>query len=461
MNLNEILNGNQNAMDKYVSFLKGQTSFSRGAGRITNGRYSLKRLKMEAGDLLMVVPVMIHLPIDRDGTMLSEPMPYIGSFETAIKLIKYLANSNTIFADGLKEIMGDSYNALDFSSNTVSTEERKAFWRYRKPLVYERTVMAVKAANSQNPFGTPYAVNIAVDPDTKEYIDSPNNPLIWTLYKLEAAGIASQVKELREENEAAGAKRRTDQEVNETIKNMWKQRIITNPYPLGTSRVLAFKADKDHEIIADVKKNWTPDMNGIRASEYYIKVNKKIVDNFNGQLFTKFDRYDDFLLINQNTPAFQESERGTAAQNISRTPAGSDDKIEDQLKEFIKTYAEYRDNMESWDEKIIKASAFEYRTISDENILKIFKESMGPLSAAVKSKEIYEKFGEVISQLDPALSDELMSSMLGEGLKSTGDLTNELKSAPAITENTPGYGGDDIGDVESDSQAMLNALTAD
>ena len=460
MNLKEIFNGNQNAKDKYATFLKNQTSFSSGASRITNGRYTLKRLKMETGDAMMVVPMMIHLPLGYDGTILDEPMPYVGSFDTTVGLIKTLAAQSTAFLQGLTEILGDAVKQLDLTSPEVSKAERDIFWRFRRPLVYERTVMSVKAANSANQFGTPYAVDIAIDPETRNYVDSPNNPLIWTLHHLESTCIAAQVKKLRETNENAGDARRTEKSISDEISDMWKNRVITNPYPLGTTRVLCFKTDNNHEIISEVRKTWTADINGIRNNEYYIKVNKKIIEKFDGIIGSKFDRYADFLLIIQNTPAFTEKDRGIAAQNISRMPASSDDKIEDMLKDFITAYADYRDNLDMWDEKIIKSSAFEYRTITDENIAKIFKESMGAISAALRTQEVFDKYGDVITKLDSALSNELMSSALNSELKAVGDITPELEAAPKITENTPGYGGDDVMGAESDSQAMMDALTS-
>lgn len=462
MNLNEILKGDQNAKDKYVNFLKNQTSFSSGASRISNGRYTLKRLKMEAGDAIVVVPLMIHLPLSYGGELLKEPMPYVGSFETTISLIKSLAAGNTAFAGGLQSILGEGYDKLDLTKiSEVSKEERGVFWRFRRPLVYERTVMSVKAASSARAFGTPYAVDIATDPESGAYIDDVNNPLIWSLHKLEATCLAAKVKALREENEAAGDKRRTDQDLNSTIKSLWDNRVITNPYPLGTTRILFFKCDNNHEILPETKKSWTADLSGIRSNEYYIKINKKLIEKFDNNIGSKWDRYDDFLLLIQNTPTFTEADKASAAQSISRLPASSEDAIENQLKDFIPAYTDFRNNMEIWDEKVIRASAFEYRTISDENIAKIFKESMGTLTAALHTQEVFETYGDVIAKLDSELSNELMSSALNSGLKEAGDVSRELESAPTITENTPGYGGDDAMAAESDSQAMMDVLTSD
>lgn len=460
MNLKEIFKGNQNAKDKYVTFLKNQTSFSSGASRITNGRYTLKRLKMEPGDAMVVFPLMIHLPIGYDGTKLEEPMPYVGSYDTSIGLIKTLAVQDSTFKEGLAEILDEDFKVLNLETPEASEQERKVFWRFRRPLVYQKTVMAVKPANSPYQYGTPYAVNIATDPDTHNYIDHVDNPLIWTLYKLESACIASQVKELRETNEAAGDARRTEKSIQDQTSDMWKNRVISPPYSLGTTRVLFFKTNNNHEILDNVVKGWSPDIGGIRSNEYYIKINRKIIEKLDNIIGSKFDRYADFLLVVQNTPNFTEKDRGTAAQSISRMGASSDDKIEDMLKDFISAYTDYRDNMDAWDEKVIKSSAYEYRAISDENISKIFKESIGTLSAALRTQEIFDKFGETITKIDSEFSNELMSSALNGELKSVGDITSELAAAPKITEDTPGYGGDEAMAAESDSQAMMDALTS-
>lgn len=462
MNLNEILKGDQNAKDKYVNFLKNQTSFSSGASRISNGRYTLKRLKMESGDAIIVVPLMIHLPLNYGGELLKDPMPYVGSFETSIKLIKSLAAGNTKFAASLKAILGDSYDKLNIADfSKVSKEERDVFWRFRKPLLYERTVMSVKSATSARAYGTPYAVDIATDPDSGQYIDDVNNPLIWSLHKLEETGLAAKVKSLREENESAGDKRRTEQDMKATIDGIWANRVITRPYSLGITRILFFKCDNNHEILKEVKSAWTADISGIRNNEYYIKANKKLTEKFDNQLGTKWDRYDDFLLMIQNTPTFTEADKAQTAQSISRLPASSEDAIEHQLTDFIPAYTDFRDNMELWDEKVIRASAHEYRTISDDNIAKIFKESMSAIAPFLYTKEVYETYGDVITKLDSNLSNEIMSSALNSELKEIGDVTDELESAPKITEDTPGYGGDDAMAAESDTQAMMDVLTSD
>lgn len=459
MDLTEILNGDRNAMDKYAAFWKGQTSFSSGAAKLSKGKYILKKLKMEPGDGLMVVPLFLHLPISFDGTPLVEGVPYVGSFRTAIRLVKMLAAKSEVYKQALLELLGDDMGTLNISDvETVTDKECEVFKRFRHPLVYAKTVMTVKAADSTFAFGTPYAVELAVDPETGDYIDDPKNPLIWNLHRLETECLAAKVKKIREDNDNAGDSRRTDADISDRIKSIWDNRCISNPYSLGTTRVLFFKTNKNYEIDKKIIDGWSA--TGCRNNEYYIKVNRKISNTFEEMLGTKYDRYEDFLLIKQNTPDFDKNTQGRAAQEITRVSASSDEAIEAMIKDFCTCYAAYRDDMEAWDEKIIKSSAFEYRTISDTAIADIFRNSMSELSSAMRTTEIFSKYQETISRLDGKLSDSLMEASMTEELSSVGDISNEIAEAPKVSEDTPGFGGDTV-DTEETSAAMVAALLDD
>ncbi len=461
MNLTEILNGeDSNKKDKFAAYYRSQTGFSCGASKISKTRYSIKKLKMEAGDGLMVVPLFLHLPVDFDGKALVEGIPYLGTIDSAIKTVKYLCNTNATYSFAMKEFLGDEkFGILNLASEDVSEDEMKLFWPYRKPLIYAATVMTVKAADSKFAFGTPYRVSgIAMDPDTGNYIDDVKNPLIYKLHKLETACIAAQIKRMTAENEAAGDAKRTEAEMQETFKNLWNNRCISNPYSLGTTRVLWFKTDRNFDVDKSVRDGWKGDLTSIKNAEVYIKVNRSILEQFVGQIGTKYDRYADFLLVKQTTPTFDEKTRGTAAQKISRTGAGKDEAIEEMLTDFIKAYGEYRDEVDSWSETIMMQSAFEYRTISDDAIRVTFKNSMPALSAAMKTNEIVETFSDIIAELDSALSDKLLESALDGSLDTVGDISAEVANAPVVTENTPGYGGDSVSGDSDDAAKLMAAL---
>lgn len=459
MDLSAIFKGDKNSMDKYAEFWASQTNFSCGASKLTQGRYFLKKLKMKAGDGLVVFPLMIHLPIDFSGNMLPTAIPYAGSYVTTIKLIKLLASTNANYQNSLKKVLDEDFGVLDLTDvEEVTDEEKKVFKRFRHLLIYAHTVMSVKAADSTFSFGTPYSVDIAVDPESGNYIDDPHNPLIWNLHKLETSCLAAKIKKIREDNEAAGDAKRTDSEIADQIKSIWENRCISNPYPLGTTRVLFFDTDRNYEIDKNLVDKWDV-KDGCKNNEYYIKINRDLYALLESDIGTKYDRYDDFLLIKQNTPDFDKNNQGLAAQKISRTPAGSDEAIETMLKEFSSAYREYRDNIEIWDEKIIRTSAFEYRTISDQAIADIFKNSMPELSAAMHTTEIYDKYSETIAILDPKLSDELLGSAMEGALTSTGDISAEVASAPNVDENTVERNGG-VNDTEA-AEAMLKALSSD
>lgn len=103
MNLQQIFTGSAAEMDKYARFWQNQNlDFSSGANKLANGKYTINKLKMKAGDGLLVIPVMLHLALDFSGHKLIDPVPYVGSVRTAISLVKTLAKNNANYADGLK-----------------------------------------------------------------------------------------------------------------------------------------------------------------------------------------------------------------------------------------------------------------------------------------------------------------------------------------------------------------------
>lgn len=460
MNLNEILTGNdKNKLDHFADHYRNQTGFSSGASRISQSRYLLKRKKMEAGNGLMVVPLFLHIPISFDGVKLAEGMPYMGTISSAIKTVKYFCVNNANYAAAMKDLLGDKFDTLNLSDiGSVSDEETKLFWGYRKPLVYAATVMTVKAADSKYAFGTPYRVpGLMKDPETGMYIDDVKAPLIYKLHRLETACIAAEIKRMNNDNAAAGDAKRTESEMSQAIKNLWDNRCISNPYDLGTTRILWFKTDRNFEVDKSVLADWKGDESSVKSAEYYIKVNRAILEQFENKIGTRYDRYADFLLIKETTPTFDEKTRGTAAQQISRTAAGSEEAIEQSLEKFFDAYSEYRDDVDAWAENIMLKSAFEYRTISDDAIRTTFKNSMPALSAAMHTSEIVDTYGEIIASLDSTLSDQLLESAMDGSLSTVGDISKEVAAAPVVTENTPGYGGDMVGDAE-DTSALMDAL---
>lgn len=462
MDLKDMFNGNSALNDKYAAFAKSQSNFSSGAGKVTQGRVSLKRYKMTAGDALMVLPVMIHLPISiADGSMLNEAIPYIGHFSTIVRYIKQKCLSNQLFSSNLKVVLGEElFNKIDFNSDTVSNIERKEiFWKFRQPLVYAKTVIAVKDAQSGASFARPFAVELAVDPETGDFIDDPANPMIYKLYRLEAACIGAKIKKLRMDNDAAGDAKRTENDIKKSCEAMWDARCLSNPYTLGTTRVLMFPTNKDYEIHPDIRSNWAADESGIRKYEWYMKINRRTVEATQEMIGTKRDIYEDFLLIRQQTPSFTNADIMQRAREITRAIAGTDDNIYEMLPKFEEAYANYRDNFELWDEKIIKSSAFEYKTISDKNISAIFKNNMSALVTAMKSQEVYGAYEDVIAELDTELSDKMLQAAMNSELETVGDITKELAEAPVITEETPGYGGEE--ETADDAEAMMDALTSD
>lgn len=452
-------------VDKYVAAARTQTSFSAGAARIKAGQSFIPKWKMNSKeDGLMLVPLFIHMPFNIfTGEPYSAPVPIPGSCRAAIAMIKHSAMQSPASREALKQLLGDDYDKLNMTNVDVTDTEYEVFKRFRHQLIYAATVMSVKSADSKLAFGRPYRVPaLGLNPETDMYevIPGQATPRIYTLHRFETAAIAVLAKQLREENEALGDGKRPETEIADAIKNLWKTRCISNPYSLGISRVLYFTTDRNYSVTEKVAKDWDPSIPGITKYECYIKVNKKISEQFDGVLGSKYDIYEDYLLIKINVPEFDEKSIATAAQSISRSGAGSEDRI--TLKDFAETYSAYRNDFDKWTEQAIIRSAFEYKTIDDESITTIFKSSMPALSAAVKTEEIYRQFGDVISLVDDRASEELISSAMTGALPTAGDTSAEQAAAIKVDENTVGYGGDTLGvteDLLDITQSELLAAT--
>lgn len=465
MKTNDIFSGA--ALDKYLELMASQSQFSSGAESISAGRTNIPKWKMVAGDSLMVVPVAIHVPFNPvSGARLGGSIPILGSVRFAIRFLKVSAKRTPAVAEALKAMLGEKYSDVDWeNTESVTAPEVAAFNAYRQVVVYAATVMAVRAADSKFPFGTPYRVNIAQDPETHQYIDDINNPLIYQLHKFESACLATMAASMKEANEAAGDARRTEDEMKDAIKRLWDSRCISNPYSLGITRVINLTTNRNYEVDKAVVDAWKPEPSVLQKFEVYIKVNKKTLDQFNAIKDSKYDRYEDFLLVKVHVDEFTDDTRGTAAQGIGRSGASSDDKVEDMLSGFINTYRDFRDDVEKWNEKVIMSSAWEYRTISDDTVRNIFASSMPALETAMKTPAIVEKYAEVVALVDQNLSSEMLAAAMADEVAQPDGVAAELEAAPVITEDTPGYGGDSsetnrFTDNE-DVSSMLAALRED
>lgn len=462
----EIFSGS--ALDKYMDLLATQSKFSSGAESITAGRTNISKWKMVAGDSLMVVPIAIHVPFNpMTGAKMGMSLPILGSVRFAIRFLKMSAKRNPAVAEALKELLGDHYGDVAWDDlDEVSSAEVAVFKPYRQVVVYAAPVMSVRPADSKFPFGTPYRVNLRVDPETQQFVDDINNPLIYQLHKFETACMATMVAEMREKNDNAGDARRTEEELKTRIKSLWDSRCISNPYNLGTTRVICMVTNRNYEVDKKIVDAWKPEASAVQKLEVYIKVNKKILEQFNGIKDSKYDRYEDFLLVKVHVDEFTDDTRGTASQGIGRSGASSDDSVEKMLAGFIEAYREYRDDVEKWSEKVIMSSAWEYRTISDDTIKDIFKNAMPALETAMKTPEIVEKYADVVALVDQTLSSQMITAAMTDEVAQPAGVTEEIAAAPVVSEDTPGYGGDSMErtsnfSTSDDVAALRAAIGAD
>ncbi|MEG2262859.1 MAG: hypothetical protein RSC43_00030 [Clostridia bacterium] len=434
------------AMEKYNTLMAHQSKFSAGEMRVTAGSNRIRPWKMVSmADSMMIVPMFLHLPFNIvTGEKYSLPQPVLGSVRFAIAMLKLNATRNPKVKDRIVEMFGEDEKEINYNSNEVTSAEYAMFKPLRNQLVYSATVMSVHPANSRFEFGTPYQVQVKYDEEQQQYIDDINNPLIYKLHKLESAALSAIAKDITLKNQEAADNRRTDAEIKETIKNLWKDRCITNPYPLGTERILNFPTDRNYEVSDTIVKAWNGDVRSLTRQEYYIKANKYVIGAFAQFIGGKYDRYEDFLAVKVHVPEFTEDGIGLAAQGISRSGSGIEDAIETNLPKFVETYRAYRDAIENWDESVLKRSVYAYATITDASITNIFKQTMPKLNAALHTQEVFDSYSETIALVDENTRDSILQSAMTEDLTSVGKLDPKMAKQYDVSEDDTGYGGDTL-----------------
>lgn len=459
-------NINPSILNNYKQLFSGVSSFSAGRSRVGSGSDVLRRWKLvPKSDHLQVIPVMLHVPFNPEtGEELAEAMPIPLSVRGAISYLKYCAAKNSAVLAALAQALDTTEDKLQFTELEATDADVELFKPLRNILVYGATVMSVRPADSKFSFGSPYRVDVAYDAESGRYIDDPSNPLVYTLHQMESALCAIKIKQAKDANDAAGDNRRTEKEMETIIKDIWDKRCFSNPYFLGTTRILSFPTNRSCELTEAVTAGWNKEISDLRKFEYYIKVNKSIRETFESILNSKYDRYEDFLLIRVNVPEFDDNTRASAAQAINRSGASRDDAIEETLKDFIEVYRAFRDSQDLWSEKAIRR-IFEYRSLSDDQAIAYFRGIMPGLKEFMKTPDIINKYREVIDLVDSEVSSELLeAAIMGETAPAL-DYSSELNAQPVISEDTPGYGGDSmdaaptgLGVTESDKAALEAAM---
>ncbi len=462
----KIKTGDPRTMQNWGKLFGSVSSFSAGRQKVGANRDNLKRWKAASGmDSLQVIPMMLHVPFNPDtGEELPVAMPITLSIRTAISYLKYRASTIPAVKQALLTAINATEDEIDFEHIDVVTDaEYNKFKVMRNILVYGATVMSAKDPQSKLPYGSTYRVDLQYDDETGNVIDSPRNPLIYQVYQMEAAAIATQVQVLRSRNEQAGANRRTEKEMEDMVSNLWKNRVFSNPYFLGTTRILEIPTDKSYMATETVTKAWVPGVEALRKLECYIKVNGNIRDALESIINTRYDSREDYLLVKIHVPEFDDNTRMTAYQAISRSGAGRDEDLNEMLNKFDEVYRDFRDNQDMWDEKFIK-SIYEYRRISDDQVTAFMRAKMPELQEYIKTPDILNKYQDLIAQIDEKMSAELLTATLTGDTNPAVDYQEALSQQPTVNENTPGYGGDTMGEVvvgigatDADREALQNA----
>lgn len=461
------IKGNSQVLNSFNKLFTGVSAFSGGRQKVGGNAGSLKRWKAPANyDCLQVIPVMLHVPFNPDtGAELPVALPIPLSVRTAIKYLKYRAASNPVVKKALLESLNCEEGKINFEDiDTVTNAEYDLFKPLRNFLVYGRTVMSVRDPASKFPFGSTYQIDLDYDEETGRVIDSPNNPLPYQLFQLESTVNAIYIQTAKDNNEKAGNERRTDKEMEAFAKSVWEERVFSNPYFLGTTRILEIPTNSSYDVTDQFSKAWQPSVDHLRKSEYYIKVNRAIRNSLEGILGSKFDLREDYLLVRIHVPDYDDKTKASAIQGISRTGAGRDEMLSEMLNDFDKVYAEFRDTQELWSEKLIR-NIFEYRKLGDDQALAFFRAKLPVLQAYMKTPDVIEKYQSLIALVDKGVSTELMTAaMLGDTIAPV-DYKSTLEAAPVVNEDTPGYGGDSLdaapvglGVTEADRQALDAAM---
>lgn len=418
------------------------------------GSTYLKKFKLEADKFYAVlIPLEICLPFHPE-TLSDEifnkdnPLPLPGSPTTAVLSIKEMARNNKEFADKLAEVMSCSVKDLCIDDNFITSDKEIKVWHRLARLQYLTGTVQHLNTDSKFKFGR----NIGCDPIIDDSgIITGTVGIGYQLYEMENAIISIKAQLINDSYEAGGANAdRPTSERDASIKNLWKDRLIGNPYNLSFTRCIPFETDANGNLGVKTINDWKKDKK-IKNMLKYMKITTDKISIFESVLGEKADTSMDFVEIRISVPAPTDSDRidytkvnySTASRDNSIFRMADDDVTPlHDLKNFKEEFSKFRDNEKLWNDDQLRRSVYDFRQMTDDALIATMQESIKTYEDAMNSPSLIESYGHIISQINSTLMDEALTNIIS-GEDNGKEISAEIiESKPITDENSDPTDGD-------------------
>lgn len=466
---------------KYVDFAKLSQDFAKASmerfdpnkaklrSAFESGSSFIKKLKFEANkSYAVLMPLELCLPfnpetLDEETFNKENPLPLGGSPTTAALALKRLAKENDAFAEKLSSVMGVSISSLNLDNDYIADEKEIRTWHRLARIQYlTGTVQHLNTDKSKFKFGR----NCGCTPIMDEAGNITGTEGIgYSLCEMEAALISIKIQMINDSYEAGGENAgRPLTERDSAIKALWNDRLIGKPFNLSFACCIVFETDNIGNLTVKTVSDWNKDKK-LKPLMKYMKVTNDKISIFESVLSERADTAMDFIEVRIQTPEMGDNNRldyqkinySTASRDnsIFRMHEDNEDTPVHDLRNFKEEYTSYRDNEKTWNDDILRRSIYEFRTITDDALLSEMQESVKVYEDAMKSNEIIQSYGEIISQINNNLMDEALTSIIsGDDNGKTVDI-DIVNSAPVHDELHDPSEGDSLSEIDD----ILNGIS--
>lgn len=419
---------------------KARTSFEAGSGFI-------KKFKMEPDTTYTVlVPLELCLPFDpttlsTDEFNTNNPLPLPGSPTTAVRTLKTMAKNNPDFANKLAEVLGATVADLKLDVDAIDKAEIKLWHKLCRIQYITGYVQHMNTKKDKFPFGR----NVGADAILNDDGDVTDTKGIgYRLYEMESAILSIEVQRIRDSYEPGGINAdRTAKDMETAISNLWKERLIGNPYQIAFCRVFVFASNKDGEVNKTDIDQWNKTKK-VQQFMRYQKILRDRIGTFEAVLMSKSDINMDFIETIVEVPKAGDNDK-INYQNINYSTANRASSIfqldEDtnqpvnDLEGFKDEFIKFRDDDKLWSDDILKKSIIEYRIPSDTTLLAEMSNSLQPYEEAMKSPKLFQEYSDVINMINSNLHAAIAEKLL-DGEDNGKDISQDIiDAAPLMDEN--------------------------
>lgn len=449
---------------KYAHINAAQTRITGNSHLMRKRGNTLKKVPTVPGDwYLMVMPLELFVPFNPldltdEGYGFERTYGFPGTPEMGLAVLKQFARENPEILIRLEQDCKIDTKVINLTSIEPTSEELAAFKVWRKPKVYAGWVQKLKFESDDSEFGMTRHVDVELDDNS----EVKSGSFGYDLCRLERTLASLQVKALRASYEEGGENAgRAQSECDLKVKDVYKHIAVGNPYVLGTCRVLYYPTDRNYTFTPEIRKACDKDKN-ISEFERYITLDSVLKKKYEGYIGGKYDAAFNYLTIKVEVPAKEKADEDLISiiGKISRSAAGSDDRITAQLPDFDSDYAEFRNDLDGWSEEVMLTSVWDYKPIDVETLKSKMKNDLSRYKNVLDSASVADNFMEILQEIDETISSQLIEGSMNGTLSASVVTKDELDAIPQDNADLPGYGGDTKGasiGLEF-SQEMLDAM---